>query len=122
MGRDQDREAIQRVLDGRSWEEFCDRLTAAGDLVFRDEAPATPQDRAEGLRYVGLPIPALPRLFGLLRPFSLTIPDFPSPPESGPGCLCALRDPYFGGGNPHREVPRRRDGPRWPRRPMVPWA
>lgn len=33
-----------------SWDDFCDRLKQAGDLVFRDTAPAGDIDRAKGFR------------------------------------------------------------------------
>ena len=33
-----------------SWHQFCDQLKEAGDLVFRDTAPAADIDRAKGLR------------------------------------------------------------------------
>ncbi|CAA0109240.1 Uncharacterised protein [Halioglobus japonicus] len=33
-----------------SWEDFCDQLKSAGDMVFRDGAPAHDIDRAKGLR------------------------------------------------------------------------
>ena len=42
----------QRVMDGRAWEEFCDGLKEAGQLVFREQAPANSFDRAEGYRYL----------------------------------------------------------------------
>jgi hypothetical protein len=42
----------QRVMDGRTWEEFCDGLKAAGQTIFRAEAPATVLDRAEGWRWL----------------------------------------------------------------------
>ena len=38
-----------------AWEDFCDRLKGAGDLVFRDSVPATALARAEGF-----PRPRLP--------------------------------------------------------------
>ena len=41
-------EALAKVLSGRTWEEFCDRLKAAGQVILRPEAPATEIDRAEG--------------------------------------------------------------------------
>ncbi|WP_028079156.1 DUF1214 domain-containing protein [Solimonas soli] len=33
-----------------AWDDFCDRLRSAKEVVFRDNAAATPQDRAAGLR------------------------------------------------------------------------
>ena len=33
-----------------SWENFCDQLKSAGDLVFRDSTPVQDIDRAKGLR------------------------------------------------------------------------
>ncbi len=45
-------EAIERVLSGRTWEQFCDALKAAGATILRPEAPATELDRAEGWRYL----------------------------------------------------------------------
>ncbi len=35
-----------------AWEEFCDRLKGAGDLIFRADAPSTALDRAVGFRYL----------------------------------------------------------------------
>jgi hypothetical protein len=35
-----------------SWRAFCDRLAEAGEVLLRPEAPATPIDQAEGLRYL----------------------------------------------------------------------
>lgn len=45
-------DAVERVLSGRSWQEFCDRLKAAGAAVLRPETPVTELDRAEGWRYL----------------------------------------------------------------------
>ena len=42
---------IQRLRDGTAWDEFCERLKAAGHQVL-DAAPDDPLARAEGLRYV----------------------------------------------------------------------
>jgi len=39
-------------MNGRAWEEFCDGLKAAGQLVFEEAAPDTGLDRAEGYRYL----------------------------------------------------------------------
>ncbi|MBV9509277.1 MAG: hypothetical protein JO303_03220, partial [Caulobacteraceae bacterium] len=35
-----------------AWGAFCDRLKAAGDLVFKDVNPANPLQRADGFRYL----------------------------------------------------------------------
>ena len=34
----------------QSWEEFCDELKSAGELIFRDTTPSRDIDRAKGLR------------------------------------------------------------------------
>ncbi|MBY0510639.1 MAG: DUF1214 domain-containing protein [Rhodospirillaceae bacterium] len=44
--------AQHRVLSGKAWEEFCDKLKAAGEVILRPESPATELDRAEGWRYL----------------------------------------------------------------------
>jgi hypothetical protein len=36
----------------RSWHEFCERLKAAGDLVFKDDNPDNPLQRADGFRFL----------------------------------------------------------------------
>src|SRR5437016_5421107 len=35
-----------------AWAQFCDRLKAAGDLVFKDANPATSLQRVDGFRYL----------------------------------------------------------------------
>ncbi len=47
-----DNDSEKRVLSGQSWNDFCDRLKAAGAEILRPEAPATALDRAEGWRYL----------------------------------------------------------------------
>lgn len=48
----EDSEATQRILDGRTWEEFCDALKAAGSVVLAEDTPHDPVVRAEGWRYL----------------------------------------------------------------------
>jgi hypothetical protein len=40
------------VVDGRAWQEFCDRLAAVGERILADDFPAEPGDRAEGVRHL----------------------------------------------------------------------
>ena len=42
----------RRVLDGRTWAEFCRALERAGDVVLRPSAPDDAFERAEGFRYL----------------------------------------------------------------------
>jgi hypothetical protein len=44
-------DATRRVIDGTSWNELCDMLKNAGNLVLRDQ-PDDPLTRAEGFRYL----------------------------------------------------------------------
>jgi hypothetical protein len=41
-----------RIVDGRSWADFCDTLKSAGDVILRDSSPSDPFERAEGFRYL----------------------------------------------------------------------
>lgn len=46
-------DALQHILDGESWDAFCDGLKEAGHkVVMAADAPDTPLDRAEGWRYL----------------------------------------------------------------------
>jgi len=45
-------DAAGRMMDGRSWAEFCRALERAGDVVLRDASPHDPFERAEGFRYL----------------------------------------------------------------------
>ena len=44
--------AAQRVVSGRSWDEFCDTLKAAGAALTFPGAPRDPFNQAEGYRYL----------------------------------------------------------------------
>ena len=45
-------EAEARIVDGTTWREFCRALEKAGDTILREETPADPFNRAEGVRYL----------------------------------------------------------------------
>ncbi|HVM63643.1 MAG TPA: hypothetical protein VMU14_02195, partial [Acidimicrobiales bacterium] len=40
------------VVSGAAWREFCTRLAAVGDRILGDDFPASPRDRAEGVRHL----------------------------------------------------------------------
>jgi hypothetical protein len=44
--------ACERVVDGKVWSDFCDRLKQAGTKIV-EASPESAFDRAEGLRYLG---------------------------------------------------------------------
>ena len=44
-------DAVQRIADGRAWDDFCEKLKEAGHQVLA-VAPEDSLDRAEGIRYV----------------------------------------------------------------------
>lgn len=48
----QEESALDRVMAGKSWEEFCDTLKAAGQTIIGEGSPDDPLDRAEGFRYL----------------------------------------------------------------------
>jgi hypothetical protein len=45
-------DAIQRIMDGSAWDDFCDQLKSLGRLVQRPETPTDPLNRALGYRYL----------------------------------------------------------------------
>jgi len=45
-------EIEQRVVDGTSWDEFCDQMKIAGQLIQRPETPNDAFNKAEGYRYL----------------------------------------------------------------------
>jgi len=44
--------SAQRVLDGRTWQDFCRGLELAGQVILREASPRDAFDRAEGFRYL----------------------------------------------------------------------
>jgi len=42
----------ERLMSGATWNEFCDTLKNAGNVVLSKSAPADPLTRAEGFRYL----------------------------------------------------------------------
>jgi len=47
-----ERASIERVLDGRAWDEFCESLKGARGALFRETSPGNAFDRAEGYRHL----------------------------------------------------------------------
>jgi len=44
--------SYDQLMSGVAWEEFCDNLKMAGQIVMADKAPDDPLTRAEGFRYL----------------------------------------------------------------------
>ncbi|MFK7733479.1 MAG: DUF1214 domain-containing protein [Pseudomonadales bacterium] len=44
--------AEQKVMDGTAWDEFCDSLKAAGNIIRSEKAPHDAFNQAEGYRYL----------------------------------------------------------------------
>ena len=65
--------ARSRVESGQTWDDFCDGLKAAGQLILRPETPTSEIDRAEGWRYLS----RLTRM-ALEVCFENSDPDFPT--------------------------------------------
>ncbi len=42
-----------KVMNAEAWNEFCDLLKKAGDVILRDELETSAFDRGEGMRYLG---------------------------------------------------------------------
>ena len=44
--------ALERMMTGESWEEFCDAIKSAGQTILAEGSPDNPLDRTEGFRYL----------------------------------------------------------------------
>jgi len=51
-GKSEEDIAVQRVVSGKSWEEFCDQLKLAGASLMYTGTPRDPFQQAEGVRYL----------------------------------------------------------------------
>jgi len=51
-GRTEDSVTEQRIVSGKAWEEFCDRLKLAGEVLRSPGTPRDPFNQAEGIRYL----------------------------------------------------------------------
>jgi hypothetical protein len=78
-----------RLLSGRAWHDFCDRLKDAGDTILGDDFPDEPRERAEGFR-------SLTRLLSYAMRMEIECGD-PAFPQ-----LCRYEEPHnqWGGPNP----------------------
>lgn len=47
-----DQKSLERILDGRAWDDFCESLKGARAALFREHSPSNAFDRAEGYRYL----------------------------------------------------------------------
>jgi hypothetical protein len=45
-------DAEKRVIDGTTWDQFCDALKDAGKIIRSDKAPQDAFNQAEGYRYL----------------------------------------------------------------------
>jgi len=45
-------DSIRRIMSGAAWNEFCDALKAAGNVITSDISPSDAFQRAEGYRYL----------------------------------------------------------------------
>ena len=47
-----ERASLERIVDGRAWDDFCESLKGARGALFREQSPANAFDRAEGYRHL----------------------------------------------------------------------
>lgn len=44
--------AVRALIGGKTWDEFCETLKRAGEVIRRERSPKDPLDQAEGYRYL----------------------------------------------------------------------
>jgi hypothetical protein len=52
LGKTEDDIHSQRIVSGKSWEEFCDQIKLAGTILKHSGTPQDPFNQAEGVRYL----------------------------------------------------------------------
>ncbi len=55
--------SLERIMSGKTWDEFCDTLKQAGQIIIKDSSPKDPLTRAEGFRYLSRVIRATTESF-----------------------------------------------------------
>jgi hypothetical protein len=45
-------DAVEKVVNAEAWNDFCDLLKKAGEVVLREDLETSAFDRGEGLRYL----------------------------------------------------------------------
>ena len=89
-----------------SWDNFCDELKSAGDLIFRDTTPVQDIDRAKGLRLLARNV-SLALQFHLDDPREVVVAGEPDDPTTR-----AFLDNLRSGFSPHRVVTLLHEGNR----------
>ncbi len=72
-------EATKKLQSGETWDEFCELLKKAGEILHREDIAATPLELAEGHRYLGRLLRAGLMAFG--ERTGATFPVFRSMPD-----------------------------------------
>jgi hypothetical protein len=63
----------ERLMSGRAWDDFCERLKKTGRRILEPDFPGSPRDRAEGFRHLTRMV-----VFGIHWTVEFADPDFPA--------------------------------------------